>query len=1241
MPSRTPSPRPPLALLLLLLVLLNLFSGSSAQDPCSLPAKALGGFAWYGTPQELASCYQSLAVPSEAIRTGTIDAILNALEFYSFTDIAVDSGPPYNIQVDLVAEVEALRSQTFANDWDFHKSISDIYKKASDFHNFYQLPFTYTQQMIVLPFSLRSRVVSGQQELYLAEGFLGEDYAGGVGTVPVAPSTLYAKKLEKINGVDAMTFLKTYSQSLGLVKDDGARFNALVGATFRDLNLFAKQPMSFGLAIVESYTWTVEGSDYVFPNLAVSYQTVASSANFLSGNYPTKKRSEVAEQDVYGRHLIQARLDYLKEEQAKKRGTFSLNYDDFENEDLKIVRQSETVNGEFACWNLRDGQAMVMHIKNFVPVLQGQFAADRNGAVLTLRNCLNEAGLQNIDNLILDLRSNPGGETWLSLQLMATLIKAWTDDSDVAGTYNHESNMYGIFDIRKGPLTDTLEAADFFTLNKPLFLDRVTGSILTDNSFYTNSISRSRTASSTTSAEFSSPTLYNWNNDDNFIPNDSRKDGLPYYFDKIIVLTDGLCASACAQVLHLLRSNDKVRVITVGGIVGEPLATISYPGGSVESWPNWVAKANAASPDLLSPLPSSSYFTFNWMEMYTSCSVATDPLEKPLEFVRTEGDARIDSWDILYEDMWAGTPEGVANSVAVYDQVLPYFGRMPVSFPRKSGVPRTAGNPLPDFCSVITPFTPPSMNAPGFSADCVAEWVLGDRCVPLEGQCLEGIRTDTYMLYIPGDGVPCEETHLTTREVSCVPGEDECDNCYGEFEQVGSCVDSLALYRYNVLHEGVVPPGIKCEFVTGEEAILPCTPPICPGDDDCPDPRCPGPECPIGQVSTRAVVTPSMTCVDNTVINAKVAYFGYANQDSVELDIPISAGEKNYFDPQTDRGQPTAFLSGTHHFAIRIPLSNSDVSLSLINYVIDGNVLFNPQLVDAGLGCASSYVITLTGIPTNVSVSDSAGILGCITSHCGLDAASVVVETEGSDTRFSFRVNTGSTITAPRAAYQVSEKERTLPTYLEECTGQIGWSTARLSWASVVPVLTGIPPPYETVNVTYPVSAPPSQGLSGGVIAVIIIVPIVVILLVVAGVFFVRRRREHDVTTMKGHYTGDYSATPLMENPDAPPSIASLHQAKHTVSPVAASTSTYQPPSVATSPSPATPAAPENVIEKFARENGISVGTKLTAMWSEDQQWYSARVDKISPEGFEVTFIEYGNTEVIPSSSIDASSITG
>jgi len=160
-----------------------------------------------------------------------------------------------------------------------------------------------------------------------------------------------------------------------------------------------------------------------------------------------------------------------------------------------------------------------------------------------------------------------------------------------------------------------------------------------------------------------------------------------YYFDKIVVLTDGTCFSACTMFLSKLMYYNKAYVVAVGGVKGNAPGDTSGGGASVLEWPDFVSAQGALS-SCLSPsevpvaqLPTSAHARFAWTEIYFGRDSST-----PREVLKMEANAYLSTWDLLD-----------ADRDALYSDVLGggYFAAM------SSGLP-SGNSPIVPCCAPIT-----------------------------------------------------------------------------------------------------------------------------------------------------------------------------------------------------------------------------------------------------------------------------------------------------------------------------------------------------------------------------------------------------------------------------------------------------------------------------------------------------------------------------------------------------------
>ncbi|MGK7396294.1 MAG: PKD domain-containing protein [Candidatus Cyclobacteriaceae bacterium M3_2C_046] len=135
-------------------------------------------------------------------------------------------------------------------------------------------------------------------------------------------------------------------------------------------------------------------------------------------------------------------------------------------------------------------------------------------------------------------------------------------------------------------------------------------------------------------------------------------------------------------------------------------------------------------------------------------------------------------------------------------------------------------------------------------------------------------------------------------------------------------------------------------------------------------------------------VSPVLECVREESDGSLTGFFGYNNQNAVEVDIPI--GDKNYFTPGTDRGQPETFLpgrqtnaftisftSGNHVWTLKSPDGSTSTATAGVN---SGRCVAPSATISGGANlCSQEEEVTiridLTGTgPWSVKYKDSEGI---------------------------------------------------------------------------------------------------------------------------------------------------------------------------------------------------------------------------------------------------------------------------
>ena len=280
------------------------------------------------------------------------------------------------------------------------------------------------------------------------------------------------------------------------------------------------------------------------------------------------------------------------------------------------------------------------------------------------------------DNLIIDVTNNGGGSVCLNFDTLGYLINAWTNFE-----LTPADRIYSPYDIRISPISDLL----YQNGNLTGAYDNVTGADIS-STFYDNPVTR--TIGGRTS-QYTRPFLW--------VPCGNTNvsfDLAPYHFDKIIVVTDGRCASSCSYFIHQLRENNKVRVVSYGGLYNEPLATSSVAGGHVVEW----EYLRTLLPQLPAN-PLTTYISFNFRENFHPSKYPS----VPRQFERLEADWYLPFWDSFWRFYNADNYNSTAR-YTLYESILPLFNDMPAGLPRAPLVVPTA--PETDPASPISPAAP-------------------------------------------------------------------------------------------------------------------------------------------------------------------------------------------------------------------------------------------------------------------------------------------------------------------------------------------------------------------------------------------------------------------------------------------------------------------------------------------------------------------------------------------------------
>eukprot|EP00762_Andalucia_godoyi_P007173 ANDGO_07997.mRNA.1 hypothetical protein len=191
------------------------------QDPCT----PLAAFSLKQIPA-VQACYS--AIPSSSvIRSKTVNQLRSLSKLYSFTDISKNTGPPFNIRVNIPWEIERIARQEYANDYEFHLDVNLQFNKLGDAHTHYYGPTVYRSSFLMFPFVMKFTRLADATISWstVSEVVVGDNLYGilaGIGSL--APYV--GKTVVLINGRTPEAWASSVLQTFGTYRDFWIRWNA-------------------------------------------------------------------------------------------------------------------------------------------------------------------------------------------------------------------------------------------------------------------------------------------------------------------------------------------------------------------------------------------------------------------------------------------------------------------------------------------------------------------------------------------------------------------------------------------------------------------------------------------------------------------------------------------------------------------------------------------------------------------------------------------------------------------------------------------------------------------------------------------------------------------------------------------------------------------------------------------------------------------------------------------------------
>ena len=651
------------------------------------------------SPARLQACYATMPLDN-IVRTNAVNVLRSLTAMYQFSDLAVNSGAPYYIQVDLNAELGRMAAVPYASDYGFHSDVQRTWHRLFDAHTQYYPPDEYRVPRTMRPFSLGSMVnpTNASQQLVFpiaesvtARGRLSYStlrQLAGLGG-PIDLSSYLGSPLVSINGRSAVAFLAAFSDNLGTYKDASVRFNSVLGFSNdqfgqSDFLDFDATPLSFVFAdgrtltlspivFFPADTYTPTGMPpgirvLLAPTPATGLRDAPARPRLVTPTFPVDPNQRyhkyldeyaltiharsrpgdvrVAEDGDGVQFYLVTPVDSIAV--ARRRAVAAAFLDKAlaevaapnnpptghsaravvpSVEFVELLPALESDNGVMQCGVLV-GSDVNADVTALLRITSFSLPNDWMALGDFLADCRNLTRHHGADDLIIDVSSNGGGYVFLAQLVLWLMSPRYHNDVD-ATVFD--------FDVRIPP-----------DLGTPYLLPVVGNESLpcADGTYimpatyvagYDVLTRGGRT--STYSAVYNLVDLNTAYKEVAVIIQDALVEASGH-FSKVLVVTDGLCGSACSMMTSSLQADGGGYVLTYGGIVGRRMDASSFGGGTVLSWNTFVT---ALPDDLAAALPALDFVTgaiarFTATEFY----VHGDTL--PGEWVSHPGDYHVPYW---------------------------------------------------------------------------------------------------------------------------------------------------------------------------------------------------------------------------------------------------------------------------------------------------------------------------------------------------------------------------------------------------------------------------------------------------------------------------------------------------------------------------------------------------------------------------------------------------------------------
>ncbi|KAJ3428201.1 peptidase s41 family protein [Anaeramoeba flamelloides] len=660
-----------------------LFLFVSSQDDCTYRSYTLIKY------DQLKSCLLSVE-DDDLNREKVINTTLGVLEQYAFLETNRDSGSPFNIQVDLRAELLKINATKHDSDFEMHNSINKLLSSLHDPHTMYIKPYCYSLLYIMNPFTIKvtpneittlNPIVTISGSNFNNSSVFVSEYLKLTG-IDVEP--YFGKQIQEIDGMDAWDYIVQEATPNWISKDLSARINEYITHDFSAI------PLAYGgIPSSSTFKLKIEDKEIDFEYFGFSVHNQTNTTHFreecYSGikSYNKKKRNfkntnlKLEQDRVKYPHLEKRKLHNLISENSPFNSIIEKTGISEEESKINIIYPKES-EIEFSVYTTT---YPVIGTVDYGIIRIYSFSLQDEAGYEGFKNMIEKSYDYMYENciryLILDLRDNGGGSIDLGYQLFYYIFE------------NQKEKLtpkIGNYDLIHSKLHDELfeKCAD----NDKCYNDK---SIPTtpkywydkdENQFETIDWYSPGKKYSRGGVEQSYSNLFHENVDLSW----ENKNKLFFDQEHLILLSDGICGSTCAVFSSKIFQNNLANTVTIGGDADmkNKASLISFPGGQVfdndifqlfESY--YLYHYDITLENMFDEYPSDQSLSFTWREIYPMDKDPTGENPTPTEFIFYPSDHRINTWDFDNDEL-------IMNKTVYYFPMEPIPSPCPYPSPSPS-----------------------------------------------------------------------------------------------------------------------------------------------------------------------------------------------------------------------------------------------------------------------------------------------------------------------------------------------------------------------------------------------------------------------------------------------------------------------------------------------------------------------------------------------------------------------------